>query len=127
MRAAIVPPAAVRRSPHFLEAELLHPRLVGGDGRAFHPDAEFLGGVGGIHGDLVVGGVAVLDGEIVDAQVKIEIGVDQLLFDEIPDDPRHLIAFEIGDRVLDLDLVHLEKLSRFERSVGSGQAGRRPL
>jgi hypothetical protein len=43
----------------------------------FTPDAVFLDGVGGVHGDLVVRGVAALDGEVVVAQVDVEVGVDQ--------------------------------------------------
>src|SRR5262245_35880832 len=35
---------AVWRFPHLLEAELLHPGFVGGDGGAFHADAGFLDG-----------------------------------------------------------------------------------
>jgi len=55
---------AVRRLPHLLEAELLHPRLVRGDGRAFDADAALLDGVGSVDGHLVFGSVAVLDGKI---------------------------------------------------------------
>src|SRR5262249_36535955 len=35
-----------------------------------------------------------------------EIGMDQLLFDQLPDDASHLVAVELDDRVLDLDLRH---------------------
>ena len=48
-------------------------------------------------GDLVVGLVAILDAEVVVLEVHVEIGVDQLVLDELPDDPRHLIAVHLDD------------------------------
>ena len=50
---------AVRRLPHLLEAELLHPGLVRGDGGALDADADLLDRFGRVDGDLVVGLVAV--------------------------------------------------------------------
>jgi hypothetical protein len=42
------------------------------------PTPCLLDGVGGVDGDLVVGGVAVLDAEVVVLQVDVEVGQDQL-------------------------------------------------
>ena len=64
-----------------LRLELLHARLVGRDGGALDADAVLLDGLGGIDRDLVVGGVAVLDAEVVVVEVDVEIGVDQLVLD----------------------------------------------
>ena len=97
----------VRRAVHALEAELLDAGLVRGDRRAFHADADLLDLVGRIHGDLVVGLVARLDAEVVVQQVDVEIGQDQLVLDEGPDDPGHLVAVELDDGVLYLDFRHL--------------------
>ena len=55
---------------------------------------------------LVVGGVAVLDAEVVVLEVHVEVRQDQLVLDELPDDARHLVAVEFDDRPLDLDLRH---------------------
>ena len=44
-------------------------------------------------------------------QVDVEIGQDQLLLDEVPDDPGHLVAVELDDRVVDFDLRHLVSLA----------------
>ena len=63
--------------------------------------------MGGVDSDLVVSCVAVLDGKIEGAQLDIEIGLDQLVLDQLPDDTRHLVSVEIDDGVLHLDLVHL--------------------
>src|SRR5690606_38232538 len=43
---------AVGAPPHLLEAELLDPRLVWGNGGALHADADFLDLLGRIDGDL---------------------------------------------------------------------------
>jgi len=65
-----------------------------------------LDGVGGVDRHLVVGGIAVLDRKIVIFDVEIEIGQDQLILDQLPDDAGHLVAVEIDDRVGYLDLLH---------------------
>src|SRR5690606_15572367 len=50
------------------------------------------------------------DAQVVVLEVDVEIGVDQALLDELPDDPRHLVAIELDDRSLDLDLCHAAAL-----------------
>ena len=80
--------------------------LVRRDRRAFDADAVSLDRLRRLDRDLVVRRVAVLDAEVVIFQVDVEIGVDQLVLDELPDDPGHLVAVELDDRVGDLDLRH---------------------
>jgi hypothetical protein len=112
---------AVRRAPHLLEAEFLHPRLVGGDGRALHADAVLADRVGRVHRHLVVGFVALEDAEVVVFEVDVEVGQDQLLLDEVPDDPGHLVAVELDDGVVHLDLRHRARL--LSCSAPSGARG----
>ena len=97
---------AVGRLPHLLELEFFDARFVGRDGRAFDADAVLLDRVGGVDGDLVVGRVAVLDAEVEVFEVDVEIGMDQLVLDELPDDAGHLVAVEFDDGVVHLDLRH---------------------
>ena len=97
---------AVRAAPHLLQAEFGDARLIRGDGRAFHADAILLDGIGGIDGHLVVGLVAVLDAQVVVFQVHIQVGEDELLLDEPPDDAGHLVSVELDDGGLYLDLCH---------------------
>src|SRR5690606_15572842 len=97
---------AVRALPHLLEAEFLDAAFVRRDRRALDADAVLLDGVGGIDRDLVVGLVALLNREIVIFDLKIEVGQDQLVLDELPDDAGHLVAVEIDDRIGYLDLLH---------------------
>ena len=59
-----------------------------------------------INRDLVIGGIAALDTEVVVLKVDIEIRENQLLLDEIPDDPGHLVAIKFDDSSLHLDLAH---------------------
>ena len=82
------------------------PRLVRGDGGAFDADPNRLDGLGRVDRDLIVGGVPVLDREVVIMQVDVEIGQDQLFLDQVPDDARHLVAVQFDDGIGDLDLVH---------------------
>jgi hypothetical protein len=97
----------VRGAVHLLESELLDPSLVGSDRRALHTHAVLLDRLGGFDGDAVLCLVAVLDAEIEVPQVDLQVGKDQLLLDERPDDPGHLVAVELDDWVLHLDLGHV--------------------
>ncbi|EEY04764.1 NADP-dependent isocitrate dehydrogenase [Brucella melitensis bv. 3 str. Ether] len=97
---------AVGRLPHFLQLEFFHARFVGRDGRAFYAHAIFLDGIGCIDRDLIIGRIAVLDRKIVVFQVDVEIGMDKLVLDELPDNAGHLVAVELDDRVCNLDFCH---------------------
>src|SRR5690606_34275298 len=98
---------AVRRLPHLLEAEFLHPRFIRRDGGAFYADAVLLDGVRRVDRDLVVGAVPVLDAEVVVLEIHIKVGVDELLLDELPDDASHLVAVELDDGSCHLDFLHI--------------------
>jgi hypothetical protein len=99
----ITPPRMLRIVPlgdfHIFLRLNSFTRLRRRDGRALDADAVLLDGVGRVDRDLVVGGVAVLDAEVVILQVDVEIGVDQLVLDELPDDPGHLVAVDLDDGV----------------------------
>ena len=101
----MVTDGTVWRKPHLLELELLDALLIGGDGRALDTNRVLLDGLGGIESDLVVGLVTVLKTEVVVLEVNVEVGVDELVLDGLPDDASHLIAIELDDRVHHLDLL----------------------
>ena len=93
-------------APHLLQAELLHTLLVRRDGRTLDADAVLLDRFCGVDRDLVVGLVALLDAEVVVEQLDVEVRQDESVLDELPDDAGHLIAVELDDGVVDLDLFH---------------------
>ena len=64
---------------------------------ALDPDPVLLDRVGGVDRDLVIGVVAAFDPEVVVLQIDVEIGKDQLLLDERPDDAGHLVAIQLDD------------------------------
>ncbi len=69
-----------------------------------------------------------LDAEVVIAEVDVEPGQDQLLADPLPDDAGHLVAVELDDGVLHLDLGHGGcALSCQEIGLGAVLSGRVPL
>ena len=110
-----VPPRMLRMVPFgerhiFFQAELLDPRLVGRDGRAFDADPVLFDGVGRIDGDLVVAGVTAFDRQVVIEEIDAQIGQDQLVLDHRPDDPGHFVAVDLDDRVFDRDLGHALRL-----------------
>lgn len=97
---------AVWRLPHLLELEFFNAGFVRRDGCAFYADAVLFDGVCSINGDLIVGLIAVFDRQIVIFQIDVEVWMDQLVLDELPDDAGHLIAVEFNDRVCNLDFCH---------------------
>jgi hypothetical protein len=46
------------------------------------------------------------DSEVEIFEVDVEIGMNELVLDHLPDDPRHLVAVHFDDRVFDLDFLH---------------------
>jgi hypothetical protein len=63
--------------------------------------------MGGIDGHLIASGVPVLDAQVVVEEFQIEIRMDQLVLDGLPNDPRHFIAVEFDDGIGYLDAVHV--------------------
>jgi hypothetical protein len=104
---------AVRALPHLLQAEFLDARLVRRDRRALDRHAVLPRRVRRLDRHAVLGPVAVLDAEVEVLQVDVEVRKDQLLADLLPDDPRHLVAVHLDDRVPDSDLGHCFPLRMF--------------
>jgi CheY-like chemotaxis protein len=63
---------------------------------------------------------AVLDPEVVVLQLDVEVGEDQLVLDELPDDPGHLVAVELDDGFFTL-IFAMRVLV-----VGAGRGATRP-
>src|SRR5215217_6673765 len=61
--------------------------------------------------------IAMSDAEVVVLQIYIEIGMDQPVLDELPNDACHLVAVEFDDSALDLDLRHGANLSNGHAAV----------
>jgi hypothetical protein len=72
----------------------------------FTPTPWLLDGVGRVDRHLIVGGVTVLHAQVVVVQLKVQIREDQLVLDHLPDDAGHLVAVDVHNRVVDLDLGH---------------------
>ena len=106
---------AVRAPPHLLEMELFDPRLVGRDRRAFHADAAGLDRLGCVDRHLVVGRVAMLDRKVEIVELDVQIGMNELVADEAPDDACHLVAVELDNRILNLDLGHRREFPQAEK------------
>ena len=54
--------------------------------------------------DLVIGLVPVLDAQVVGVQLDLEVRKQQLLLDQVPDDPGHFVAQDVDNRS-SLDLL----------------------
>ncbi|MHC2718602.1 hypothetical protein ACVMGE_001089 [Bradyrhizobium diazoefficiens] len=127
---------AVRRLPHLLEVELLHPGFIRGDGGALDADADLLDRFGGVDGDLIVGVVAVFHPQVEIHQLDIQERGDQLVLDVLPDDPGHLVAIEFDDGIGYLDFCHdrgsllgtalLARHGNIRRLLAPPRGGRKP-
>ena len=85
--------------------KIVPPRMLGDRG-AFDADMFALDGLRRVDGHLVVGGVAVLDAQIVVFQIDVEIRQDQTVLDVLPDHAGHFVAVEFDDLACDLDFGH---------------------
>ena len=121
----------VARLLTLLQVEFLHAGLVWGDGGALHAHRVLLDCLGGIERDLVIGLVSVGQAQVVVLEVDVEVRVDELVLDVLPDDPGHLVAVQLHDGVLHLDLgtdggTHLPGLREGWAEAGCG-AGKRSM
>jgi hypothetical protein len=70
-----------------------------------------LDGVRGIDGDLVIRFIALFDAKVVVLEGDVEVGVDQAVFDELPNNAGHLVAIEFDNYAFNLDFFHDRVLS----------------
>ena len=68
-----VPDGAVGTLPHLLQTELLHSSLIWSDSGALNADLALLNGLGSIDGDLIIGGVSTLHGQVVVLGINIYV------------------------------------------------------
>jgi hypothetical protein len=94
---------SIGRLPHLLEVELLNTCLIWGDGCTFNSDFASLDGVCAVNSDLIVSRITVLDAQVVVLNVKVQVGRNELVLDDVPDDTGHLIAVHFDDWVFDFD------------------------
>ena len=62
-----------------LESELLNSLLIRSDGSALDGNLAFLGGFGRVNSNLIIGGISVLDGQVIILDVEVKIWVDMLI------------------------------------------------
>jgi hypothetical protein len=106
--------SAVRGFPHLLEAKLFNTASIGGDGSALDSALGTFHGLGAVNGNLVVGLITVLNGEVVVLGGDFNVGVDVLILDPLPDDLGHLITINIDDSAGDTHFLKEAAKLRWE-------------
>lgn len=96
--------SAVGAAPHRLKAELLNTALIGSNSGTLDTDLGAEHSVGTVNGDLVAGGITVLDGKIIVFGLEVEVRVDMAFLNPLPDDAGHLVTVDVDDGLVDLDL-----------------------
>ena len=92
--------------PELLEAVLLLPLIVGGDGGALHAHVQALDGLRRLPGHGILRPVPVGQGQVVVLGVQVYKGLYQLVLYHPPQDVGHLIAVQLGDGDRHFDLFH---------------------
>jgi hypothetical protein len=125
---------AVGTFPHLLEAEFFYPCFIGCDGRALDANPILPDGIGGIYGHLIVGGIAVFHAEVIIFYVEVQVGKDEFVFDEFPDDAGHFVAIQFHYGICYLDFVHFKyrssgcfTLRHFLQQNPAGRKGRKSV
>eukprot|EP00128_Syssomonas_multiformis_P014375 Colp12_sorted_trinity150504_noHs@5349 len=98
--------SSVGALPHLLKLELLNSVLIRSDGGTLDADLVLSNSVGGINGNLIVGGITVGEAKIEVESLHVHIGVDELILNPCPDNSGHLITIKVNNRVLDSNLAH---------------------
>ena len=91
--------------PHLLKVELGDTSLIRGDGCALNANLAGLDCFSGVDSDLIISGVTVLDAEIEVLDVKVQVRVNQLVLDELPDDSGHLVTVELSNGLGNLNSI----------------------
>ena len=94
---------SIGRAIHSLETEFFNPIFIGSDRCAFDANAMFGYGVCSIDRDLVIGFIAFFNGKVIISEIDIQIGMNEFIFDKLPDDAGHLIAIKLDNRICYFD------------------------
>ena len=98
---------AVGAFPHFFQIILCHACRIGSNGRAFYRDLVFFRRIGGIHRNLVVGLIPVLQSQVIIFRIQFDKRLQKILFYHLPEDPGHLVAVHLDNWCCHLNLCHL--------------------
>ena len=97
---------AVRAFPHPVELVFLHALGVGRDGRALDADTIMLDCLGGVQRDPVGGAVALRQTEVKIDRFQVDVRLQKLAFDLLPEDPGHLVAVQLDQRCFHFNFLH---------------------
>lgn len=106
-----VPNGSIGGFPHLLKVEFLNSVLVRGDGCAFDSDLVLQHCVGAVNSNLIVSSVSVFDGQVVVFGLDVDVGVDVLLLDPVPNNLGHLVSVNVDNGA-----------SNFDFAEGSGES-----
>ena len=97
---------SIRGLPHFFETEFFNAGFIRSNGCALNANTVLQNGMSRIDGHLIICGITILNAQVVVLKIYIEIGQDQLLLNELPNNAGHLIAIELDNGSSYLYLRH---------------------
>ena len=97
---------SVWRAPHLFQAEFFNSSLVRSDGCTFDAYVVLFNGLRRVNRYLVICVVTMFNPKIEVLDIEIQVGKNELVFDEFPDDSCHLIAIELDYRVRNFYFSH---------------------
>ena len=99
---------AVGTLPHLFQVIFFHPGSIGGDSGALYGHAVLQRGIGRVHRNLVIRGIAVLQTQVIVLCLEIDIGKQQLILYHLPEDPCHFVAVHLHQGSRHFYLLHIK-------------------
>ena len=102
---------AIGALPHLFKIEFFDSSFIRSNCSTFDSYFALLDSIGSIDGNLIISFIPILHSKIKILDINVKEGIDQMIFDGLPDDPGHFISVKFGNRVSNLDFLGFHILS----------------
>ena len=97
---------SIRALPHFFQVILRHAGCIWCDRSTFHCNTVFLSRISCVNGHLVIRLITVFQSQIIVLCIQINIWLQKILLDQLPEDSCHFVTIHLYERGCHLNLCH---------------------